>query len=375
MIDQHAPPKSAFWMICVIGFLFLAAVYFGADWERFPPSQYVASIEPVRPDQDNFIKRAVFADDRLWLLSDSGALWTVRQDREGAQQIDLPEPAFDLCVRENHVLIVTADRARPHTWTLRERNGASWRTAGAFPIHGEGLVGVLCEPSAAITLTSKRLIETDQTRTRVVPLSNRIPSQPISTLLVTSRYVFVGLNAGEWGGGLHRVDRRTGEVVTLARNTSGDVCGGPLNTSCDPVNGLAVEPGKPDCVVAALGLIHMASQGRLVEVCGERISRLYQAPCPSEGGAPETAPVRGEPYCSAAFFGLARTGDTLRAVAVDGIHTIEGRSARRQPLPKFREYGPFAVSFDIPEAVLVFTDANRRRSVSGATPLLVSRPF
>jgi len=35
-------------------------------------------------------------------------------------------------------------------------------------------------------------------------------------------------------------------VSAIERNTSGELCGGPLNTECDPVNGIAAEPQKPE---------------------------------------------------------------------------------------------------------------------------------
>jgi hypothetical protein len=44
------------------------------------------------------------------------------------------------------------------------------------------------------------------------------------------------------GGGLRRIDRRSGEITVVGQNSTGELCGGQLNTGGDPVNGVAAEP-------------------------------------------------------------------------------------------------------------------------------------
>lgn len=66
---------------------------------------------------------------------------------------------------------------------------------------------------------------------------------PAEAVLVTPKHVFVGYNAGEFGGGLQRIDRTTG-IVSNIDDIDGDLCGGNLNPACDPVNGLATIPGS-----------------------------------------------------------------------------------------------------------------------------------
>src|SRR6185437_3906330 len=94
-------------------------------------------------------------------------------------------------------------------------------------------------------------------------------------IFATASDVFVGLNEGEWGGGLRRIHRQTGDVIVVQRNASGELCGGPLNTDCDPVNGIISDPWAEDCVVLSIGLVHFAPHGRIDEVCGDRVKRLY----------------------------------------------------------------------------------------------------
>jgi hypothetical protein len=359
---------SAYVLILVVLGLAMLAGAVGGAWESFPPAAYAASIEPVRPGQENSIRRAVFADGRIWLLSDAGAVWTVREDAADAQQIALPGLALDICVQRGLPIIATAPQAHATAWTLWRWQGGRWADAAAIPVEDDGLVAITCEPDRLTLLTSRRIVELAGPRRRVVMLSNRVPSQPMSVVLAAPAHVFVGLNAGEWGGGLQRIDRRTGEVRRLESNVSGELCGGPLNTDCDPVNGIAPSPWKPGCVVAAVGLIHMTGRGRLVEVCEDRITNIHTEPCPSERSG-----KAGAPFCTMPFFGIIEAGGRLLAVAPGELVSLDGSGrASHLPAPRLRPYGPFQVSFT-PDYVLLNTSANERHSVSGLTPLLASR--
>lgn len=363
-------------ILCAVGLALLAGGI-GLAWDDYPPSFYESSIGPVSTGQGTSVKRAVFADSRLWLLSDPGELWTVREGVRAAQQERLPEPALDLCVQNGHAVIVTGEGQNPQAFTVRGWVGSEWKTLATVTSDDEALVGAQCEADRLILVTTRRLVEVHGAQLTAVKLSQRLPAAPVnSSLLATPAHVFVGLNVGEFGGGLRRVDRRTGDVVLLERNSSGNPCGGPLNSECDPVTGLAAEPGRPGCVAATVGLVHMSSHGRIVEVCGDRVSRLYFIPCRKNplAGLRRPRTRDGEPYCTEAFFGLLQKDDTLWAVGTGGIHTIDRAGAhRRTPLPRFRDYGPFAVSFDSPQVVLVLTDINQRASLSGTVPLIASR--
>jgi hypothetical protein len=78
-------------------------------------------------------------------------------------------------------------------------------------------------------------------------------------------------------------------------------------------------PWKPSCVVVAVGLIHMSSHGRLVEVCGDEARSIYAK---QAGERPKR--YRGaDPFPSVAFFGLLRDGDALVAVGSDGLYRLD----------------------------------------------------
>src|SRR5258708_5558628 len=50
----------------------------------------------------------------------------------------------------------------------------------------------------------------------------------------TSDRVFLGVNEGEWGGGLWHINRNTGGVAAVERYATRTPRGGPLNTACQP---------------------------------------------------------------------------------------------------------------------------------------------
>lgn len=190
--------------------------------------------------------------------------------------------------------------------------------------------------------------------------------------LIDDKSVWIGLNNGEWGGGLIRIGRATGAVTRIASNATGTLCGGPLNTDCDSVNAIVRSPSRSSCVLAAVGLVHMMSHGRLVEVCGDRVRRVYyrafdlQPPHLEEGA--------DEPGSTVAFTDMVRLGDDVWMVGIDGLYRFSGTGrVSILPLPRFETRGSYAVAYPDPRIALVLTGANGVASVSGALPLMVAR--
>ena len=290
-----------------------------------------SATDPERPGQSSFLTRAVFADGRLWVLSDAGDLSSVTEARDARIAEALPEKAFDLCARDGHPLVITGANGNGSMWTLRQRTEGSWSVAAAIPTEGDGLLAMDCTANKVTLLTSRRLIDVDGRS--AITLSGRLGQARVSSTYGTPDQVFVGLSAGEWGGGLRRIDRRTGNITVIERNSTGELCGGPLNTSCDPVTGIAAEPWNPDCIAATIGLVHMQPHGRVVEVCGDRVQRLYDKPYGNNRSAGRNKD--DAPFISVAFFGLARDGDAVLAVGIDGIYRIGPGGAAQVPLPHF----------------------------------------
>jgi len=344
------------------------------------------SVGRRRPGQENFLIRAAFAGGRLWLLSDAGDLMSIADGADERVVSRLPEPVLDICARNGAVEAITCAPFDCAGWTLRRYENDWWSRNALVPTDGDHLVAVDCSPGTTTLLTTRRLVEVTSAGQKSVRLSEELKRRGVSSALVTADQVFLGLNLGEWGGGLRRIDRRTGKVTVVEKNASGELCGGPLNTDCDPVNGIAIVPWKPSCVAAAIGLVHFSPHGRIVEICGDDVRRLYFK-------AHESPPIRGlrsspnreeeeqaelkrtgEPRETVAFFGLARVKDELWASGIDGLYRVAGEQAvTTEPLPRFKAIGNVSVGYDLPGAILVLTAVNRRLSISGNVPLLVPR--
>jgi hypothetical protein len=256
-------------------------------------------------------------------------------------------------------------------WTVRRRSRGVWRIVGRVPRRDDWLLAMDCGGGdAPVTLlTLRRIVEMRPEGPAARALTGEEPRYPrvAAAVFGTRAHLYFGINGGEWGGGLQRIDRATGAVVTVERNATGDTCrGGPINTACDPVHAIVPLPWRPGCVAVAIGLVHFMSHGRLAEVCGERVESLYSKDL-GGGDAPGAA-------SQVAFFGLVRSGETLRAAGVDGLYRLgAGGLIDFAPYPAFREVRGVSLNFDLPGVVLVATQINRRASVSGGAPMIVPR--
>lgn len=175
-------------------------------------------------------------------------------------------------------------------------------------------------------------------------------------------------NHGEFGGGLLRVNLRSGRVTVVERRIGNSICAGPLNRQCDPVTATLTDPDDSRCVLASVGLWHFSSHGRILRVCGDSVAVFFERPCPPDSN--------GKPRdCSEAVFGLA--ADTDGFVAILGFSVIRFRSGTIVDEAKFprmpRDTVPVRRSFAIPGTVLVWTNVNAHASISGPTPLVAVR--
>lgn len=327
------------------------------------------SIEPHRDGQQAFIARAVFVEGRLWLLTDAGELSSITEGSDKrVEETALAEPVHDICIHQHTLFAVTCQRDGCTKGSLRTRDHDKWSIDATLPLRDERVLALMCDSPGMSLLTTRRLIDFDHADHRDVRLSEPLDAKPVAAVHDSPSGVFIGFNAGEWGGGLRRIDRRTGSVSTIESGESGEICGGLLDADCDPINGIVTEPWNSRCIAAAVGLVHMIAHGRIVEVCGTNVRRLYSRPM--EGPKTEA----GEPWSTVAFFGLSAQGDALWAAGIDGLYEISADgTAKSHPMSDFKEIGGVYVNFDSPDMILVLTQINRRRSVSGAVPLLVSR--
>jgi hypothetical protein len=331
-------------------------------------STAVHALQPDAPSGESSVKRAVFVDGRVWILSDSGHLSSIAANESAPRQEPLPDAAYDLCLQQNRPLVVTCPREQCQTWTLRQWSSGVWSVTAKVPTQGDQLVAISCDDDRTSLVTTRRLIDIPSDGRYAVALSAQLRLGLISPTYNTPYQLYVGFERGEWGGGLFRIIRSSGAVIEVQRNDSKDLCAGLLNTSCDPVNAIVPEPGKPDCVVVAIGLEHLGlSHGRLVQVCGDRVEPFYNE-------AYETHLFDRPTIATVPFYGLGRQADILWAVSDKKIYRFEsGRLVSSVPLPNFKTTGGISISFDSPQFLVLETDINAKAAVSGYVPMLVPR--
>lgn len=332
-----------------------------------------ATLQPRRADQESFIAQAVFADGKLWLRSDAGIVSSIKEGEGKRKEITLSQPALGLWRDHGVPWVIACSSSDCKEWALAKYNNDKFSVFAKLPKEGDEFVAAGGVNDGVIVLTSRRLVSFAAGSRTIISLSKPLRQAPMRTMLITPEAVFVGLNIGEWGGGMSRINSQTGEVSAIGCGESDADCNSPLVANLDPVNGIAIEPWQHNCVAAAIGLVHMMSHGRVVEICGDRLRQMYSATFAIPAGADKTT-VAFLKEMSVPFFSLEVCGSDLCAVGTDGIHQI-GRDGRAQvvDLPGFTEVGGVEVSFRNPDFVLVATSVNQRVSVSGAVPMLVPR--
>lgn len=333
---------------------------------------HAQATEPVRQDQQSFLMRALFSNGRLWLLSDAGELSTITPNADKRVTLDFPEPVLDVCAAGDQVQVITGTNTGD--WTIRQLGGTTWNAISTVTRQDEGLAAMSCSANDTTLLTSARVIQLGKSGTmRVTNLAAKLPFGTVTAVHDTSTTLLVAINAGEWGGGLQRIDKASGVVAAIERKDSSDLCSGPLNAACDSVHGIATEPWNTRCDAVAVGLVHlMMERGGIVEVCGDDVRPLFEKPFSTSFAIKDGK--RGQLPQTVAFFGLTASGGSLWAVGTDGLYRIDSDGkATKVPLPTFRTVDGIDVSFDNPQLVLVMTRLSQRHAVSGATPMLVPR--
>lgn len=359
--------------------LALWGVFFSLSGQSDPLGPWAFSPAPTRtvplpPESEHDITRIAFDGRDLWVLTVSSRLWRVNAASGAVTEVAVAHPVLGICADNSRSVVLTEGDAG-RGWRLQRYVSGVTTDLPISRSPDEQFAGLACGSADDVLVTSTRLLLLGPDRVVSVPLKGGIPLRGENSVLATDAAIWVGSNIGEFGGGLRRIDRKTGKVNVIAPTVRGAICGLPLDAECDPVTALAAVPGRPDCVLATIGLVHMSSHGRLIEACGAAsVRRLMIHPCPQQPKDWRRARGDNEPACTAAMFGLAQGDQRLIAVTNLGLMEIAGSGAHGLiALPQFKTYGPFKLSFRDPDYVLALTGSNGRFSLSGETPLIVAR--
>lgn len=215
-----------------------------------------------------------------------------------------------------------------------------------------------------------RILSADRHQWHQIKLQGKLRGgfQETAGLPLGGDSVYVGFNSGEWGGGLQRIELGTGVVTNVERRDTKDLCAGLLNSDCDPVTGVIPDPQNKNCILATVGLIHMFSHGRILRVCGENVSLVFEKSYSVDGFNSDKGKM------TEAFFGLvpAASGE-FWAITSEAFYRFgaDGTKKDEYALPKLKPVSGIYLNRDLRGVVVVRTDANWAVSVSGYTPLLI----
>jgi hypothetical protein len=368
--------------------------FWGGDLRRvsfdpIDPARFVLPAEPLLLEQvleeepaearktkdDDFdpIVRAVYSGQALWTLTRDGELVRWAEGAATGTAIDAPGSAVSLCGMGDALLLVTGNRQGTGIVKFWSRSADDWKQETSFRQSREDpFLALDCSGNEPLLLTATALRLPRSKRTIAIDPEKLAPGGYFTTLQ-HGGYLYVGSNAGEWGGGLRRFSLTAGAGETLDASDPQELCGGALNMDCDPVTGLAPDPARPECVLASVGLVHFFSSGQVARICEGQITVAYRKPYTLDPDW-ETNPLAQESFSSVPFYSMASDEGAAWAVANDGLYRF-GAEERPAFIPfgRTRRLPPSGIDWSDPRFVLVATDMNQHHSLGGTSLLLVAR--
>lgn len=312
------------------------------------------SSEDRQHGKDRFIKRAIWASNRLWLLTERGTLSSIAPGERSRRTEPTPGPAADLCAADAAPVILAQDGQ------LSRLQDRSWRAMGRLDLNGEATLVLSCTAQRVIAVSRSRLAVSAGGRRRTMALSKPLTGPIVRTSPHdTGTTLLLGLAMGEWGGGLQRVDTFTGAVSEVPG------LGGPIN-------GVGPEPGRPGCFVATVGLVHFFPSGQVVETCGDAVRRLYYKPYTTQTSWPLDPPKL--PLQTVPFYTSASASSGLWIAGGDGLYLLTAdHPITFRKMPRFERIDGVDISFAVAGLAMVRTDVDAHVSLGGGAPLLVAR--
>lgn len=302
---------------------------------------------------DRYAQDGAFAFDRLFLMDEKGRLASIDLKLRRSRDIPTDHPLIELCAPSDGKRLYALASIAPKRVQLLEWNGSTWNEGPVFDVPVSGAPDysasprMACDPQPVILVTDHILILEGEMLTRV-DLSRPIdPTFAVPTLLVREDILWAGFNAGEWGGGMRKIDLTTGKVEVIERVTSPDLCSGPLNTECDVVYAVAPSPWSEDCVVATAGSDHLSVRGRLLQICQDRVERFYFRRFDNDPlweWVKNDPMTDGEPALTVGFYGLHSEEKQLWALGSDGIYRFSAADkVAFTPLPSPQNVAGFGM--------------------------------
>jgi hypothetical protein len=341
------------------------------------------------------IAKVVFHSNLLWTLGQNGVLLQTDLAKKRAAPFEYADYVADVYIDDkNELYLLTGDNADASVWRILKKDGDGWSEASALKIDREQkkkdedareIVGLTEYANRFLVLSKTKIYlqeKGDDWKTVKLQTKGNLGLQtPFAA--TDDGFLYVGLNHGEFGGGLQQINLKDGRVENVEKKTAGNICFRPLDSQCDPVTAVVKDAENSDTVFAAVGLRHFSEQGRIVRVSGGSVdvvfNKTYKFDEKSRKVVPEN-PCDGENepnnldnFESEGVFGMQKgAGDGVWLVTGRAIYKLAGgKIAHCSPLPqKFENVDSIAVNESVSGVILIGTDINWAKSLSGTTPLV-----
>lgn len=319
------------------------------------------------------IKEIAYHSSLLWILGADGNLFTLDLESRQLNKINFDGIVSDIKVSPDKDFYLLGQKKNSSSiLQVLKKDGDLWQELTAIELSKNDAADTKTRSTGITFYQGKPLILTDKVIYSLLDSGElkAVKLKPADRFYHQNRlaatddgFIYSGLNNGEWGGGLQQIELATGKVKTIQKIERGEICGYPLDKECDPVTGVINDPENASCVIAAIGLSHMSEQGRLLRVCGSEVSVIFSKTYKINFGDRDIEQTE-------AFFDLIDGNQTYFAVTKKGVYQLStGEKEKFFELPKLKETAGVWLSDEIPNIVVVSTDINAAKSMSGYTPL------
>lgn len=356
--------------------LLLCAVFVAARADEAEP--------PADKDLGLNIVAAAAFDGSLWVLGAprddhhaGGALVSFNLV-DGARQLRIAANVIGLQKIGNRLVALVAESR--DRYSLKEWKAGAFVALPTLPLkRGNRPEIVLPVGNAIGVLATHRLYILHDTAWQSLPIDDNKPPPPdafpieslgpfteAAGITPSGHSIYFGTNQGEWGGSLGRRDLVANKSSAIENRDKAPDGRAIYDSGLDPINAIIGDPVNPDCVIAAVGLIHFEASGRLLRVCGDTASIALNKLESSKNDSDQIV------YNSEAFFGLVAAKDGYWAVSNAAVYRVSNSGeSQRYILSQFDHWHGLYVSREAPGALVLLTEVNRRFSVNNGTPLIV----
>jgi hypothetical protein len=289
------------------------------------PSQQLPATDLVSAIADDRAIEAIGCGGLSWIRTRSGELGTVDQLGHVGR---MPVSSVKDVHRSSHgeLLILrgrSGDNESSSSVTVARYDGTGFIDLPAITLADDEVpLGIVDDDGVPVVITDARLLVLQETRSirRLNPPLGEEVRRGGAMAAVPTRggTVYVGLNRGEFGGGVQAIEMSSGRVSQVRLESTASDGTTRSEAVADTVTAMVADPSAGDCVVVSAGLEHLGgSWGRVSRICAASMRVVLQREI-----GPWTMP----------FYGLAADDSGVWAVSTDHVFRIGLPGPVQEPL-------------------------------------------